>query len=112
MGWWRCSTLQLALAQLWWTRWMPPVLGLAQQQPKRTASASQAWRQVPRSACQQWPVFSRLVWLQASRQVLLRLAWQPVWQQLVLQRQVWQLVSQQQFLQQSRTWQRVWLQPV
>ena len=73
MGWcWR-STVRLALAQPWLSRWLLRV------QPMLLAPESLAWQQALESAWQ--------------RQVLQQLVWplvlQPVWQ-----RQVWRLVLQ------------------
>ena len=67
-----------------------------QARPKRMAPESLAWQQLPGSAWQQRPVFSRLVWLLAWQLVL-----QPAWQ-----RQVWLLVSLRQVLPRWLAWQR------
>ena len=73
MGW--CSTVLLALAQWWLSRWRL----LVQERPKRMASAlaSLAWQQEPGLAWQRRPVFSRLVLQPAWQRLVLRLS--PVW---------------------------------
>lgn len=89
-----CSTVPLALAQWWLSRWRLRV----QERPKRMASAlaSLVWQQEPGLAWQRRPVFSRLVlppvwlqlvWLRLVLRLSLvwrRLAWQQPFLQLVL----------------------------